>query len=112
MAYALYYATSPAPSKVDKETLQRLVAVHFSTEQDAFHAAAHGVQVSPHVVHEISLHVVGALQNGFLVEYMDWAPPDLFEALPECRGGRFRIPDQPGHGMSLARGAIDKYRTR
>ena len=75
-------------------------------------AAAHGVQVSPHVVHEISLQVVGALQNGFLVEYMDWAPPDLFEALPECRGGRFRIPDRPGHGMSLARGAIDKYRTR
>ena len=40
MAYALYYATSPAPSKVDKEVLQRLVAVHFSTEQDAFYAAA------------------------------------------------------------------------
>jgi L-alanine-DL-glutamate epimerase-like enolase superfamily enzyme len=75
-------------------------------------AAAHGVQVSPHVVHEISLHVVGALQNGFLVEYMDWAPPDLFEELPACRGGRFRIPDRPGHGIALARGAIDKYRTR
>jgi L-alanine-DL-glutamate epimerase-like enolase superfamily enzyme len=73
-------------------------------------AAAHGVQVSPHVVHEISLHVVGALANGFLVEYMDWAPPDLFEALPECKAGRFRIPERPGHGMSLARGAIDKYR--
>jgi hypothetical protein len=40
MAYALYYATSPAPTRVDKEALQRLVAVHFSTEQDAFHAAA------------------------------------------------------------------------
>lgn len=40
MAYALYYATSPAPQKLDKETLQRLVAVHFTTEQDAFHAAA------------------------------------------------------------------------
>jgi len=75
-------------------------------------AAAHAVQVSPHVVHEISLHVVGALTNGFLVEYMDWAPPDLFEEMPECKGGRFRIPDRPGHGMSLARGAIDKYRSR
>ncbi len=75
-------------------------------------AAAHGVAVSPHVVHEISLHVVGALTNGFLVEFMDWAPPDLFEAQPECKGGRFRIPDRPGHGMSLARGAIDKYRSR
>jgi L-alanine-DL-glutamate epimerase-like enolase superfamily enzyme len=74
-------------------------------------AAAHGVAVSPHVVHEISLHIVGALANGFLVEFMDWAPPDLFEDLPECKGGRFRIPDRPGHGMSLARGAIDKYRS-
>ena len=75
-------------------------------------AAAHGLAVSPHVVHEISLHVVGALANGFLVEFMDWAPPDLFEELPECKGGRFRIPDRPGHGISLARGAIDKYRSR
>jgi len=40
MAYALYYATSPAPKKVDREALQRLVAVHFTTEQDAYHAAA------------------------------------------------------------------------
>jgi L-alanine-DL-glutamate epimerase-like enolase superfamily enzyme len=75
-------------------------------------AAAHGLQVSPHVVHEISLHVVGALANGFLVEYMDWAPPDLFEEMPACKGGRFRIPDRAGHGMTLARGAIEKYRTR
>src|SRR5688572_16047724 len=75
-------------------------------------AAAHGVQVSPHVVHEISLHIVGTLVNGFLVEFMDWAPPDLFEEQPQCKGGRFRIPDRPGHGMTLARGAIDKYRSR
>jgi len=40
MAYALYYATMPAPKNLDLETLQRLVAVHFTTEQDAYHAAA------------------------------------------------------------------------
>ena len=40
MAYALYYASSPAPTNLDREALQRLVAVHFSTEQDACHAAA------------------------------------------------------------------------
>ena len=40
MTYALYYAGSPAPKRVDREALQRLVAVHFSTEQDAFHAPA------------------------------------------------------------------------
>ena len=75
-------------------------------------AAAHGVQVSPHVVHEISLHIVGTLANGFLVEFMDWAPPDLFEELPQCKGGRFRISDRPGHGMALAPGALEKYRRR
>jgi L-alanine-DL-glutamate epimerase-like enolase superfamily enzyme len=73
-------------------------------------AAAHGVQLTPHLIHEISIHVAGALANGFLVEFMDWAPPDLFEALPQCSDGRFRIPDRPGHGMALARGAIEKYR--
>ena len=34
-------------------------------------AAAHQVLVSPHVVHELSLQVVGAIPNGFLVEYME-----------------------------------------
>ena len=73
-------------------------------------AAAHGVAVSPHVVYEISIQVAGALTNGFLVELMDWMPPDLFEELPECKGGEIRIPERPGHGMVLQRGALAKYR--
>ncbi|HEX7559573.1 MAG TPA: enolase C-terminal domain-like protein, partial [Usitatibacter sp.] len=73
-------------------------------------AAAHGVAVSPHVVYELSIHVCGALANGFLVEFMDWMPPDLFEELPQCREGRIDIPQRAGHGLALARGAIAKYR--
>ena len=53
---------------------------------------------------------VGALSNGFLVEFMDWAPPDLFEELPECKDGLLRIPDRPGHGMALSPKAFEKYR--
>jgi L-alanine-DL-glutamate epimerase-like enolase superfamily enzyme len=74
-------------------------------------AAAHGVAVSPHVVHELSLQVCGALSNGFLVEYMDWAPPDLYEELPACKDGEFRIPAKPGHGIALTKEALKKYRT-
>jgi D-arabinonate dehydratase len=74
-------------------------------------AAAHQVAVSPHVVHELSLHVVGALANGFLVEWIDWTPPDLLDGMPQCEDGQFRIPDRPGHGLALARGALEKYRT-
>src|SRR6266699_6752549 len=49
-------------------------------------AAAHSVAVSPHVVHELSLHIVGALANGFLVEFIDWVPPDLFEENAALQG--------------------------
>lgn len=73
-------------------------------------AAAHQLAVSPHVVHELSLHVVGALSNGFLVEFIDWTPPDLFADMPRCEEGHFRIPERPGHGMALAPGAERKYR--
>ena len=75
-------------------------------------AAAHGVALTPHLIHEIAIHVVGALSNGFLVEFMDWAPPDLFAELPECKDGFIRIPNTPGHGISLHPKAIEKYRSR
>ena len=72
-------------------------------------AAAHQVLVSPHVVHELSLQVVGALANGFLVEWIDWAPADLFDGMPRCEDGHFRISDRPGHGLALAPDALHKY---
>lgn len=49
MAYALYYATMPPPAAIDREALQRLVAVHFTTEQDALHAAALVLRGGQHV---------------------------------------------------------------
>jgi len=73
-------------------------------------AAAHGVAVSPHVVYEISIQVAGTLSNGFLVELMDWMPADLFEELPACREGEIRIPERPGHGLTLHKGAVAKYK--
>jgi len=73
-------------------------------------AAAHGLFVSPHVVHEISLQVAGALPNAFLVEYMNWAPADLFVDLPKCEKGWFRVPERPGHGLALTPDALKKYR--
>ena len=73
-------------------------------------AAAHQIAITPHVPHELSLHVLGALSNGFLAEYIDWAPPDLFEGMPRCEDGYFRIPNRPGHGIALAPEAERKYR--
>src|SRR6266516_7388393 len=73
-------------------------------------AAAHQVALSPHVVHELSVHVAAALPNAFLVEFIDWTPGDLFEGLPKCEGGAFRVPDRPGHGIALGPDAEKKYR--
>jgi L-alanine-DL-glutamate epimerase-like enolase superfamily enzyme len=73
-------------------------------------AAAHQISVSPHVVHELSLHVAAVLPNAFLVEWIDWVPADLFEGMPRCEGGAFRISDRPGHGIALTSDAKKKYR--
>jgi L-alanine-DL-glutamate epimerase-like enolase superfamily enzyme len=73
-------------------------------------AAAHQVTVSPHVVHELSLHVAAVLPNAFLVEWIDWAPADLFEGMPKCEDGAFRISERPGHGIALTADAEKKYR--
>ncbi len=75
-------------------------------------AAAHTVLVSPHVVHELSLQVLGALPNGFLAEWIDWAPADLFDGMPVCEDGQFRLSDRPGHGLTLTPDAEPKYRMR
>src|SRR5260370_4042516 len=70
-------------------------------------AAAHQVALTPHLIHEISIHVVGALANGFLVEFVAWAPQDLFESLPQCQDGQFRIPARPRHGAPLPQRPLD-----
>ena len=75
-------------------------------------AAAHQLLVSPHVVHELSLQVLGAISNGVLAEWIDWAPADLFDGMPTCEDGQFRISDRPGHGLSLTPDAEPKYRMR
>jgi D-arabinonate dehydratase len=75
-------------------------------------AAAHSVLVSPHVVHELSVHVVAAAANGFLAEWIDWAPADLFEGMPRIEAGSFVLTDCPGHGLTLAPGAREKYGSR
>jgi L-alanine-DL-glutamate epimerase-like enolase superfamily enzyme len=41
---------------------------------------------------------------------MDWLPEGLFEEIPVCRNGFIDIQDKPGHGMTLARGAM-KYKS-
>jgi len=49
MPYALYYAIAPAPQVLTPENLGNLVPVHFSSEEDALHAAALVLRGGQHV---------------------------------------------------------------
>lgn len=49
MPYALYYATTAAPQELTAQKLGALVPVHFSSEQDALHAAALVLRGGQHV---------------------------------------------------------------
>jgi L-alanine-DL-glutamate epimerase-like enolase superfamily enzyme len=74
-------------------------------------AAAYGIRVTPHVLHELSSHVAGALANAWLVEWIDWVPEDLFERRPAIEGGSVVIPNEPGHGMGIQAEAFERYGT-
>ena len=100
-----YAAVSAAPA--DPKTLK----LYTSLRNPILFSVAAACNTPPLVVYELSIQVCGTLANGFLVELMDWMPPDLFEALPQCVGGSIRIPERPGHGMVLAKGAVAKYRS-
>ena len=40
MQFLLYFATAPAPEKLVREQLERMMPVRFSSEKDALHGAA------------------------------------------------------------------------
>jgi hypothetical protein len=40
MAFILYYSNAPAPKALTREQLERLMPVHFNSEEDAVHGAA------------------------------------------------------------------------
>jgi len=73
-------------------------------------AEAHGLPITPHLAHEISLQLLGSVPNGLFAEYVDWHPENLFEHAPVLEGGRFAIPQRPGHGVAFTAEARRDYR--
>jgi mandelate racemase len=61
-------------------------------------AAAHGIEVSSHLLPEISVHLLAATPMCHYLEYVDWADAILEEPL-QIQGGFARVPDRPGTGL-------------
>jgi mandelate racemase len=67
--------------------------------QAASIAAAHRIEMSSHLVPEISAHLLAATPTCHYLEYVDWASAVLEEPL-QLEDGFARIPDRPGIGLT------------
>ncbi|MBL8347820.1 MAG: mandelate racemase [Rubrivivax sp.] len=67
--------------------------------QAAAMAAAHGLQMSSHLVPEVSVHLLAATPTAHWLEYVDWADALLEEPL-QVVDGAVTPPDRPGLGMA------------
>jgi L-alanine-DL-glutamate epimerase-like enolase superfamily enzyme len=61
----------------------------------------HHLQVAPHFVMEIHVHLAAAYPSESWVEHFDWLEP-LFEERLAISGGRMHVPDRPGLGFTLS----------
>lgn len=72
-------------------------------------AAAYDVQIAPHLVPELSIHVLVSIPNAALVEFLAGSPDDLWVDPPQIVDGMMAPPDRPGHGMEFSTEAVKRY---
>jgi L-alanine-DL-glutamate epimerase-like enolase superfamily enzyme len=57
-----------------------------------------GLTISPHLSHELMVHLMASIPNGLILEYMDFLD-DLWEDPVLPQGPIVTVPERPGHGM-------------
>jgi len=72
-------------------------------------AYARNLQVVSHLHEEVSCHLVAAVPNGHMVEYLPFWH-QLYTEPPAVTNGVLRIPDRPGLGFELDQQAMARYR--
>jgi mandelate racemase len=68
-------------------------------------ATAHGIEMSSHLLPEISAHLLAASPTCHYLEYVDWADAILEEPL-QIQDGLARVPDRPGIGLTWRSEAV------
>ena len=71
-------------------------------------AQAWNLPVASHLFHDFSMHLIAAIPNGLIVEYMPWWDA-IYQAPPQVKNGYIEIPDIPGLGLELDPEALKKY---
>jgi len=65
-------------------------------------AEAFNLPVVSHLIPEVHLHLIAAVRNGEIVEYMPWTRP-LFDHAPLPEKGVLTVPAAPGLGLTFTR---------
>lgn len=69
-------------------------------------AEAHNIPVVSHLIPEVHVHLIAAIPNGEIVEYMPWCR-NLFDNPPIPERSEMTVPNKPGLGLAFTR-AIDQ----
>jgi mandelate racemase len=88
--------------------LERIGGVSGWLEAAALAHAA-GTEMSSHLYHEVSAHLLAATPTAHWIEYVDWADPILEHPL-KVTGGCVTPPDRPGTGLAWNADAISHFR--
>jgi len=72
-------------------------------------AQAHRVPVCGHVVPEIQVHLLSAVANGHMVEYVPRSA-GILRAMPRIENGELVAPGGPGLGLELDEAAVRRHR--
>ena len=68
-----------------------------------------GLRLSSHLMHEVSISLVGASPAGYLAEYAPLIPTHILTREFAVVDGAMTIPDVPGHGVAFAEEAIARH---
>ena len=74
-------------------------------------AEAFNKPVASHLVPEIHVHLIAAVPNGLVVEYMPWTWR-LFDDPPMPENGEIKVPTGAGLGLKFAPDLFEKYGVR
>jgi L-alanine-DL-glutamate epimerase-like enolase superfamily enzyme len=74
-------------------------------------AEAFNAPIVSHLLPEIHVHLVAAVSNGLIVEYMPWTWR-LFENPPKPENGELKVPTEAGLGLKFAPDLFEKYGAR
>ena len=74
-------------------------------------AEARNLPVASHLFDDFSAHLVAAIPNGLIVEYLPWVDV-IYQTPPQVRDGYMEISNMPGLGLELDPEALKKYEFR